>query len=62
MSDTGERHDNFPENRSEFGRYNKEHVENSKKLGIGEWRNKIAQSAKRSIVAVRNRKIFPRSK
>jgi hypothetical protein len=61
MSDTGDRHDNFPENKTEFSKFNKEHSGNTSKFG-GDWKNQVTQGIRRSVVAVRNRKIFPRAK
>ncbi len=58
----GDRADHFPENKSEFNRFEREHQENSKKWKIGEWRNNVIQGAKRALVAVRNRKTFPAGK
>lgn len=62
MSDTGDRRDNFPENKTEFSRFNKAGAANSNKLSQGEWRSNVAQGIKRFIQGVRHRKTFPRAK
>lgn len=61
MSDTGDRHDNFPENKTEFKRFEKDE-RFQRSINNRDWKNSMASSVGRSLKAVRNWKIFPRSK